>query len=430
MLKRKSKRVLSIVLAVAMIVGLFPIAAFANEGAATPEAQTIYVNASATEAEGTNNTYTTLAAAVNAASAGDIIELQTNVTLDGAEKGNNEGLVTIEKNLTLNGGKHSISATNVTVTGEDGPSMINIESGANVTINNLTINGGTDTNFADGTKHGLNIYQAGMVTLNNVTVQNNRWYAVMNNGSALVVNGLTTSGNQWGINVDSKDGNASIVVNNANIAEASSIVLEKSTDTAAEPAATITGGSLQYVIAQNKAKASELTVNGGQFATGEGTGPTGAVTIKDHVAPGNTLNENGQVVIDTTEAVASVNDVGYTSLQEAIDAAEKSKGAVTLLKNVELTNGVIVSNTVTLDLNGFTISDSATAWSPGEKVDYLLAVKRGANLTINDSSTAKTGAITTQNETVSCAVKITLPEDTSDTAATLTVNGGTLTGYY
>lgn len=32
MLKRKSKRVLSIVLAVAMIVGLFPIAAFADEG--------------------------------------------------------------------------------------------------------------------------------------------------------------------------------------------------------------------------------------------------------------------------------------------------------------------------------------------------------------------------------------------------------------
>lgn len=32
MLKRKSKRVLSIVLAVAMIAGLFPIAAFADEG--------------------------------------------------------------------------------------------------------------------------------------------------------------------------------------------------------------------------------------------------------------------------------------------------------------------------------------------------------------------------------------------------------------
>lgn len=427
MLKRKSKRVLSIVLAVAMIVGLFPIAAFADEG--TSASKTIYVNASATDADGTNNTYTTLAAAVKAASAGDIIELQTDVTLDGTEKGNNEGLATISKNLTINGGNHSISATNVTVTDGNGPSMINIESGANVIINNLTINGGTGTNFANGTKHGLNIYQAGMVTLNNVTVQNNRWYAVMNNGSALVVNGLTTSGNQWGINVDSKNGNASIVVNNANIAEASSIVLEKSTNTAAEPAATINGGSLQYVIAQNNANASKLTVNGGRFAT-EDTALTNAVAVKDHVAPGNTLNENGQVVIDATTAVASVNDVGYTSLQEAIDAAEKIKGTVTLLKNIDLIDGVEISGTVTLDLNGFTITDSATQWSPSEKVDYLLAVKRGADLTINDNSVAKTGAITTQRESIYCAVKITLPEDTSDTAATLTVNGGTLTGYY
>lgn len=307
--------------------------------------------------------------------------------------------------------------------------MINIQNGAKVTINDLIIDGGTDPEFKQGTKHGLNINQAGTVTLNDVIIKNNSNYAVMNNGSALFINGLTTLGNQWGINVDSKAGNASIVVNNANIAEASSIVLEKSSSSNAEPAATINGGSLQYIVAQGGSTATGLTVNGGQFATG-GTAPKNVVDVKAYVAPGNTLDESGQVVIDETKAVASVKDVGYTSLQEAIDAAEKSKGAVTLLKNVELTNGVIVSNTVTLDLNGFTISDSATAWSPGEKVDYLLAVKRGANLTINDSSTAKTGAITTQNETVSCAVKITLPEDTSDTAATLTVNGGTLTGYY
>lgn len=78
MLKRKSKRVLSIVLAVAMIVGLFPIAAFADEDTSAPT--TIYVDASAPNDDATNNTYRTLAAAVNAASAGDIIELRTDVT--------------------------------------------------------------------------------------------------------------------------------------------------------------------------------------------------------------------------------------------------------------------------------------------------------------------------------------------------------------
>ena len=351
------------------------------------------------------------------------------VALDGTSKGNNDGILTITKNITINGNGKTITAKEgtVNVSGTDGPSMINIQNGAKVMINDLIIDGGTDTDFTKGTKHGLNINQAGTVTLNNVTIQNNRWYAVMNNGSALVVDGLTTSGNQWGINVDSNNGDASIVVNNADIAEASSIVLEQSTTTNEIPAATINGGSLKYIVAQNNADDSKLTVNGGQFATGE-TAPANVVEIKDRVAPGNILNENGQVIIDAKTAVASVNDVGYISLKEAIDAAEKNKGTVTLLKDIDLTDGVEISSTVKLDLNGFTISDSV-GWNPGENVDYLLAVKRGGNLTINDSSANKTGAITTANDKIAVAVKLTIKgESTEENAevATLTVNGGTL----
>lgn len=241
--------------------------------------------------------------------------------------------------------------------------MINIQNGAKVIINDLIIDGGTDTDFTKGTKHGLNINQAGTVTLNNVTIQKNRWYAVMNNGSALVVDGLTTSGNQWGINVDSRNGDASIVVNNADIAEASSIVLEKSTTNNEIPAATINGGSLQYVIAKNNADASKLTVNGGQFAT-EKPGPDEAVNIEDRVAPGNTLDESGQVVIDTTEAVASVNGVGYISLQEAINAAPAG-GTVTLVRDFTLNaptslsdgeGAVLIEKNITIDGNNKTIT--------------------------------------------------------------------------
>lgn len=105
---------------------------------------------------------------------------------------------------------------------------------------------------------------------------------------------------------------------------------------------------------------------------------------------------------------------------------KKGKGTVTLLKKIDLTNGVEISGTVTLDLNGFTISDSVE-WKPGENVDYLLAVKRGGNLTINDSSANKTGAITTANDKIAVAVKLTIKgEDGEGDAAKLTVNGGTL----
>ena len=184
---------------------------------------------------------------------------------------------------------------------------------------------------------------------------------------------------------------------------------------------------MQYIINKAKMTGEDLTINGGQFATG-GTAPENAVDVKVHVAPGNTLDENGQVVIDTTEAVASVKDVGYTSLQEAIDAAKKINGTVTLLKNIDLTNGVEISGTVTLDLNGFTISDSVE-WKPGENVDYLLAVKRGGNLKIDDSSANKTGAIISKNDKIAVAVKLTIKGESTEEsaeAATLTVNGGTL----
>lgn len=53
MLKRKSKRVLSIVLAVAMIVGLFPIAAFADDSVVTVSNETELVNALSAESNTT-----------------------------------------------------------------------------------------------------------------------------------------------------------------------------------------------------------------------------------------------------------------------------------------------------------------------------------------------------------------------------------------
>ena len=64
----------------------------------------------------------------------------------------------------------------------------------NVSLRDVTFDGGS------AAKHGLNIYHAGMVTLENVEISNCRWYALVVNGTELSVDGLTTSGNQWGVN--------------------------------------------------------------------------------------------------------------------------------------------------------------------------------------------------------------------------------------
>ena len=298
-----------------------------------------------------------------------------DITLDATGVTNTNGILLITKAITINGNGKTITVKNVTNT----PSMINIQNRANVMINSLTIDGGINTDFTKGTKHGLNINQAGTVTLNDVIIKNNSNYAVMNNGSALVVNGLTTSGNQWGINVDSKNGNASIVVNNANIAEASSIVLEKSTNTAEEPVATINGGSLQYVIAQNNADASKLTVNGGQFATGEGTAPTNVVNIKAHVAPGNTLDENGNVVVDSAKAEAEINGFGYETLEEAL-AEAKNGDVVNVVNDVKVSTQIAPNAGVTINGNGHSVTYTGTT----ENISGGAFNITNDNVTIND----------------------------------------------
>ena len=118
------------------------------------------------------------------------------------------------------------------------------------------------------------------------------------------------------------------------------------------------------------------------------------------------------------------SDAAYT-LQAAIDAASAGD-TVKLLDNVALTDGVEVDKTLTLDLNGHTISNSDN-WTDDTTVDYLVAVKRGGDLTIEDRE--GNGAITTEN--LACGVKMTIKgEGETGTSAKLTVNGGTIQGCY
>lgn len=234
--------------------------------------------------------YETLENAIAAAQDRDVVTLVKDAVVDANGKKNNQGILTITKNITINGNGKTITAENVT----DTPSMINVQSDANVTINDLIINGETNDTFTEGTKHGININQAGTVTLNDVTIQNNRWYAVMNNGSDLVLNGLTTSGNQWGVNIDNKGGAAVLTVNNATINENSSIVFDKYDADGKTPKAVINAGSFKHIIANGTVQTPDLLINGGTFATGEG--PDGSVAVEKYLASGLEFNPvTGQV---------------------------------------------------------------------------------------------------------------------------------------
>ena len=250
--------------------------------------------------------YGTLEDAIAAAQDRDVVTLVKDAVVDATGKGNNDGILSIEgKNITINGNGKTITAEKVSGT----PSMINVQDGANVTINNLILDGAVGGKAA--VKHGVNIYQA-TATLNDVTVKNHTGYASVVNGSNLKVNGLTTDNNGWGgVNVDNKSGNANLTVNDAVITENSSIVFDKTGDNpdATTISAAIKGGEFVNVVMGKDKNDSpidgidSLIVTGGKFNTEKLV--SGAINIVDFVP-------EGYVYDPTTGTVSVYKEPEYT----------------------------------------------------------------------------------------------------------------------
>ena len=124
-------------------------------------------------------------------------------------------------------------------------------------------------------------------------------------------------------------------------------------------------------------------------------------------------------------ATVEVND--ENTLRNAVVNAN-SGDIVKLAGDISLTAGIDVAREITLDLNGYTITDTDSSDFTG---DYLLAVWYGGNLTVTDSSSARTGSITTTREQIFCGIKMTVPNYSyNNNPAVLTVEHGTIQGYY
>lgn len=80
-------------------------------------------------------------------------------------------------------------------------SIITVTNGADASISNMTVKGAR--NIGNDYAHGINLAQAGTVTISNVTSQDNDGVGVLVNDSVAVLNNVATSGNGWGgVNVD------------------------------------------------------------------------------------------------------------------------------------------------------------------------------------------------------------------------------------
>ena len=149
-------------------------------------------------------------------------------------------------------------------------------------------------------------------------------------------------------------------------------------------------------------------------------------------------SENSNVVKVFVESGAKYPDLSANTNFEIVDAAiaemeavAKAGGNFILEQDVTLFRPLVVEGALTLDLNGHSIKAKTTGLEQVLKTkDAVVLVRRGAQLTINDSSNGKGSIDYNGVESVYVAVKLTDGNDTGSEVAKLTVNGGTLKGYY
>lgn len=174
------------------------------------------------------------------------------------------------------------------------------------------------------------------------------------------------------------------------------------------------------------------------------------VTVKNLIVKGGNVRVAGKIeaiskdtetspiyLIKEAEATLPESTTGFTVIDAAtydLMMAAKNGGAYTLNSDVILSEPLVVEKTMTLDLNGHSIKPAAE----GLKLvlntkDAVVLVRRGAQLTVNDSSNKQGSIDTNSNAAILTAVKLTDSNDekgeNASQPATLIVNGGTIKGY-
>ncbi|MBO4941297.1 MAG: hypothetical protein J6D15_03750 [Clostridia bacterium] len=344
----RKTRIFSLIIATIMILGTMTTTVFAEDAVA----------------EITGTTYTSIYDAISEAKDGDTIKLLSDIEV--------ASRITIEKAITLDGDTHTITITNDS-RGIEIPYTVGA---AEITIKNLTV---TEKATNGWFERGINYNGQGTLNLESVTVAGPPTYAVNIPGKAIGATINITNCNLTGLNTVNVWGSNSIInitdttivsVDENESENYSAVKINNDNTTSAEgTVVNITGGSI--TANDEKENASNAISN----ATN-----TGVVNVSESTVV------NG----DVTNEIANIGGYTVSTLQDALDASAKYNVPAVLLRNVEITETVTVpaGKTVTLDLNGFTISGDF------EESKSSAVIQNNGKLTIKDSSSAQTGKIT------------------------------------
>ena len=336
--------------------------------------------------------YESLQEAIGAAQDGQTVTLLADAAED----------VVISKSITLDLGGKTLTNTNV------GKATISVQSGT-VTVKNGNVKGGTGY-------YNIEAKKDANLTLTDVTATaGNTGSSMIDNWGTLTITSGTYNG---GLNVVKSEEDSKL---------------------------TITGGTFELSYATNGYTGvifayGDTTISGGEFiqsltTTGRWNHPTVVLTgvVEGHTAitrvtgghfvnkmsgesifrgvgkatsdnfkvSGGTFNKSipdaycadgfiptknadGTYGVKEGQYVAEIGSKKYETLADAIRLAAKGR-TITLLADVEQNTQLTINKSITLDLNGKTIRNTADIW--GDKANAILSITNGAKVTITGNGT-------------------------------------------
>ncbi len=355
--------------------------------------------------------YETLADAMAAATSGQTITLLTDIELSATV------VIPAGKEITLDLNGKTITGTDNNTSGNF--YLINNQKNATLIVKDsvgggkITLTATTERNWSSSSVVIAN--NQGTLTIEGGTIEHlggtSMAYGIDNltNGTIgdaiLTINGGTVDSTYFAVRqfANSNSKNNVLTINGGTVGY---IWMQSPNNNVNTVETAVVGGEVSGVCITGVNADLDLTVNADALAEGGeiyGTMPNG--TVLENVNGSYTL-----VALVATVTDSEGNVIGsYTNLAEAIAAATSGQ-TVTLLSDVVLDARIDIRTKLTFDLNGHTIS--------GDFYDAsgVIYVALAGDLTVTDSSEAKTGAITA---TQSCAI---------GNYGKLTVNGGTITG--
>ena len=255
-----------------------------------------------------------------------------------------------------------------------------IETNGNNTNDTVTLRNST-LNVPNG--FGIYFPSSGTLTIDNSKI-NAKTMGVQVCAGSLNVTGAGTAINVSGDGIDKtindgaiEDGAAISIVNRAGYKDLAEIKVEGGKFTAKGDNAAVKAYDWANQTENAFTQSDKVSISGGTFSSA-----VDKSLCADGFIP--TQNADGTYGVKVGKYVAEIGSQGYESLTEAIGAAQDGQ-TVRLLADVEQNTQLAIDKSITLDLNGKTIKNTADIW--GDNANAILSIKNGAKVTITGNGT-------------------------------------------